>query len=163
MPRGGAAPFPGPRAWEYRFSEADLTDAPGGGRSRDKEPMARFLKFVSCMRPHAFTAAPLLALLGCGSSLGGGPDGGGGAGGNAACQQIATLDHTCATDSDCVAVVHTTSCCGSASWLGLRATESQRFSTLESACDRSYPACGCAAGPPPPTMAPPSLSAARRR
>jgi hypothetical protein len=111
--------------------------------------MARFLKTPPTMRPVALAFASLLTALGCGSTLGGGPDGGGGgAGGSTACQQIATLDQSCATDADCVAVLHTTSCCGSASWLGLRATESQRFSTLESACDRTYPACGCAAGPP---------------
>jgi hypothetical protein len=100
------------------------------------------------MKSHALALAPFLAFLGCGSTLGSGPDGGGGSGGSAACQQIATLDQTCTTDGDCVAVLHTTSCCGSASWLGLRATESQRFATLESACDRTYPACGCAAGAP---------------
>lgn len=78
----------------------------------------------------------------------GGGGRGGGVGGGTACQQVGTLDRSCAKDGDCVAVVHTTSCCGAAVWLGLRATEAQPFATLESTCDASYPACGCASGLP---------------
>ena len=77
-----------------------------------------------------------------------GSGGRGGAGLGSACQQVEALDRSCATDADCVAVVHTTSCCGAAVWLGLRSTEAQAFATLERTCDASYPACGCAAGPP---------------
>ena len=84
--------------------------------------------------------------MGGGGRSGGGGNGGGG--GNSACQQVGTLDSSCAKDTDCVAVVHTTNCCGAAVWLGLRSTEAQPFATLESSCDASYPACGCASGPP---------------
>jgi hypothetical protein len=79
------------------------------------------------------------------AGMGGGGRGGGGA---TACQQVGTLDRSCAKDTDCMAVVHTTNCCGAAVWLGLRSTEAQAFATLESTCDASYPACGCASGPP---------------
>lgn len=65
-----------------------------------------------------------------------------------ACSQVTTVDRSCMVDADCLAVTHTTNCCGSAVWLGIRTSEKQRFATLESACDRTYPACGCAAGPP---------------
>jgi hypothetical protein len=65
-----------------------------------------------------------------------------------ACAQPATVDHTCSVDADCLAVTHTTSCCGSAIWIGIRSSEKDHFAALESACDRTYPACGCAAGPP---------------
>lgn len=80
------------------------------------------------------------------AGMGGGGRGGGG--GATACQQVGTLDGSCAKNTDCVAVVHTTNCCGAAVWLGLRSTEAQPFATLESTCDASYPACGCASGPP---------------
>jgi len=69
-------------------------------------------------------AACLAALLlaACGSSLVG-PDGSatgtGGTGGETACQAAIAVDHTCATDSDCVAVAHTTNCCGQAVSPGL--------------------------------------------
>jgi hypothetical protein len=72
----------------------------------------------------------------------------GGAGGSAACQQVGTLDPSCLVDSDCVAVRHTTNCCGASVWLGINKAGAQMFSTLEAACDASYPRCGCAAGMP---------------
>lgn len=72
----------------------------------------------------------------------------GGAGGSAACQQAAALDQSCGVDSDCLAVRHTTSCCGASVWLGINKAGAQEYSTLESVCDASYPACGCASGPP---------------
>jgi hypothetical protein len=89
---------------------------------------------------------------GAGAGGGGGGSGSGGAGsggaaGNA-CAQIATVDRSCSSDADCLAVSHTTNCCGTDVWIGIRASEKDRFSSLESACDRSYPACGCAEGPP---------------
>jgi hypothetical protein len=75
--------------------------------------------------------------------------GGSGAGGStAACQQVATLDRSCGTNSDCVAVLHRIDCCGATVWLGVRSTESQKFAVIESMCDASYPHCGCGAGPP---------------
>jgi hypothetical protein len=72
----------------------------------------------------------------------------GGVGGTAACQQVGTLDQSCIVDSDCLAVRHTTNCCGTSVWLGINKTGAQEFSTLESVCDASYPACGCPSGPP---------------
>ena len=65
-----------------------------------------------------------------------------------ACAQVAAVDQSCTVDTDCLAVMHTTSCCGSAVWMGIRSSEQQHFAALEGACDRTYPACGCAAGPP---------------
>jgi hypothetical protein len=72
----------------------------------------------------------------------------GGAGGSAACQQASSLDSSCLVDSDCVAVNHTTNCCGAAVWLGINKAGAQAFSTFESACDASYPRCGCGSGVP---------------
>jgi hypothetical protein len=84
-----------------------------------------------------------------GRGTGGGGGGAvGGAGGATACQQVGVLDRSCATDDDCLAVVHTTNCCGAAVWLGIRMTELQSFAALEHICDAGYPACGCASGPP---------------
>lgn len=85
---------------------------------------------------------------GGGGVAGMGSGGRGGGGGATACQQVGTLDRSCTKDVDCVAVVHRINCCGAAVWLGLRSTEAQPFATLESTCDASYPACGCASGPP---------------
>ena len=84
----------------------------------------------------------------CGSSSLGGLDGGGGAGGSGACQAVLALDRSCTTSADCVAVSHTTNCCGQEQVFGLRASEQVRFSTLEAQCDVTYPACGCAAQQP---------------
>lgn len=85
------------------------------------------------------------------SGAGGGHAGAGGAsgaGGGNACALPMTVDSSCNLDADCVAVTHTTNCCGAAVWLGIRATEKPRFDTLEAACDKTYPGCGCASGPP---------------
>jgi hypothetical protein len=71
-----------------------------------------------------------------------------GVGGTAACQQVGTLDQSCIVDSDCLAVRHTTNCCGTSVWLGINKAGGQEFSMLESLCDASYPVCGCAGGPP---------------
>ena len=96
---------------------------------------------------------PLLILLvlsagACGSGSLGGPDGGGGAGGSGACQAVVALDRACTTSADCVAVSHTTNCCGQEHVFGLRASEQARFSALEAQCDATYPACGCATQQP---------------
>jgi hypothetical protein len=80
-----------------------------------------------------------------GATGAGGISGVGGGGGASACAQAASTDRSCTTDADCVLVLHTTNCCGSAVWMGIRSTAQPRFQTLEAACDRSYPACGCAA------------------
>src|SRR6476646_4453400 len=84
----------------------------------------------------------------CGSGSLGGPDGGGGTGGSGACQAVLALDRSCTTSADCVAVSHTTNCCGQEQAFGLRASEQARFATLEAQCDVTYPACGCAAQQP---------------
>jgi hypothetical protein len=97
---------------------------------------------------------------GSGSPGGGGGSGGGGAagagaggasagsGGTSACEAATTVDRKCAIDTDCMAVLHTTNCCGAATWLGIRAAAAVKFATLEQACDATYPKCGCAAGAP---------------
>jgi hypothetical protein len=64
------------------------------------------------------------------------------------CAFVPTIDRSCTVDADCLAFTHTTSCCGSAVWVGVHASEKDRFAALEAACDRTYPACGCASGPP---------------
>jgi hypothetical protein len=63
-----------------------------------------------------------------------------------ACQQIDRLDRSCSTEADCVAVKHVANCCGTARIIGLRASQQASFAALESQCDASYPACGCATG-----------------
>ena len=65
-----------------------------------------------------------------------------------ACGFLPTIDRSCTVDADCLAFTHTFNCCGSAIWVGIRASEKDRFIALETACDRTYPACGCASGPP---------------
>jgi hypothetical protein len=82
------------------------------------------------------------------AGAGGVGDAGAKDGAGSACAQVATVDRTCSVDADCLAVTHTTSCCGSAIWIGIRSSEKDHYAALESACDRTYPACGCAAGPP---------------
>jgi len=92
-----------------------------------------------------------LALAACGSGtlvVDGGPTGTGGAGGAAACQMALAVDRSCATASDCVAVSHTSNCCGQAVVIGIRVSSQSAFQTLEAQCDATYPACGCAAGQP---------------
>jgi hypothetical protein len=85
---------------------------------------------------------------GAGGGAAGAGGGTAGAGGASACAQVGTVDRSCSVDGDCLAVTHTTNCCGSAVWIGIRSSEKDHYTALESACDRTYPACGCAAGPP---------------
>jgi hypothetical protein len=84
---------------------------------------------------------------GRGGSSGAGESGGrGGTGGGAgatACTQATAVDRSCSTDSDCVAVVHETSCCGGLAWIGVRTAVQETFATLEAQCQASYPGCGC--------------------
>jgi hypothetical protein len=47
-----------------------------------------------------------------------------------------------------VAVTHTTNCCGTDVWIGINVAVKPQYSTLEAACDMSYPGCGCAAFSP---------------
>jgi hypothetical protein len=94
-----------------------------------------------------------IAVAGCGSTTLGGPDGGGGAGGAGGtgagpCQAVVALDRSCASAADCTAVFHTINCCGQAQAIGIRASELQRFTGLETQCNATYPACGCAAQAP---------------
>jgi hypothetical protein len=83
-----------------------------------------------------------------GAGSGGDAGGSGGTAGASACQDAVAVERKCTLDADCVAVKHTTNCCGSAIWIGIRASAAQHFSSLEQVCDASYPACGCAAGQP---------------
>ena len=69
-------------------------------------------------------------------------------GGVSACQTIDDLDRSCTVDADCVAVAHTSNCCEQRRYIGIRATEKDRFAANEPSCDASYPACGCAARSP---------------
>ena len=94
-----------------------------------------------------------IALVACGSTLagpdgGGGSTGSGGAGGAAACQAVLALDRSCTTITDCIAVPHTSNCCGQMTFMGIRASEAARDQMLEAQCDATYPACGCAEGAP---------------
>src|SRR5215831_19683251 len=95
-----------------------------------------------------------LVAAGCGSTTtgtggtggGGGGTGRGGAGGAAgatACAEATALDRSCASDGDCVAVVHETNCCGGLAWIGIRKTQQAAFTALEAQCQASYPGCGC--------------------
>ena len=95
---------------------------------------------------------------GGGTGTGGAPGTGGatGAGGTgaridgglSACQIIDSLDRSCTVDADCVAVKHTSNCCGQIRYIGIRATEDALFAANEPACDAGYPPCGCAARQP---------------
>jgi len=91
-------------------------------------------------------ALALFALGGCGS------DASGASGDAVMCGSapltFPTFDKTCATTADCFIALHTTSCCGSITALGLASTERDRFARDEAICDGQYPGCGCAAGPP---------------
>jgi hypothetical protein len=102
-------------------------------------------------RPRGLGAVVVTVAIGCGATqqssidggAGSGGNGAGGGGGASACQQATALDRSCTVDSDCVAVVHMTSCCGGLAWIGIRTSEHGQFTTLEAACQASYPGCGC--------------------
>jgi hypothetical protein len=68
--------------------------------------------------------------------------------GSKACVQATEVRRSCDDDWDCVAAWHVTDCCGSAVWLGIRASAATSYDTLEAACERSYTECTCAAHPP---------------
>jgi hypothetical protein len=115
--------------------------------------LAAYLHENDLVMTRLFPVAVLAFLLGCGSttqsSRDAGGDGGGGRGGTGggagatACAQATAVDRSCSTDSDCVAVVHETSCCGGLAWIGVRKSAQQTFMTLEAQCQASYPGCGC--------------------
>jgi hypothetical protein len=65
--------------------------------------------------------------------------------GGKVCVQAIEVRRSCDDDWDCVAELHVTDCCGSAVWVGIRASAITSFDTLEAACERSYSACTCAA------------------
>jgi hypothetical protein len=75
-------------------------------------------------------------------------DGPGTSDAGSACQMIATLDRSCTAEADCVAVRHVSNCCGQQTFIGIRASESARFQSLEATCDSTYPVCRCGVGPP---------------
>ena len=117
--------------------DVDLALGAGMGDAANDEAMRLQLLMVTAVSAAA-----------CGSGSLGGPDGGGGAGGSGACQAVLALDRSCATGADCIAVSHTSNCCGQEQIIGLRATEQAHFAMLEAQCDPTYPACGCAAQQP---------------
>lgn len=65
--------------------------------------------------------------------------------GGKTCVQATEVRRSCDDDWDCVAELHVTDCCGSAVWLGIRASAITTFDTLEAACERSYSECTCPA------------------
>jgi hypothetical protein len=85
-----------------------------------------------------------------GTSGAGGTDAGaGGQGADSAIECTAvppifpTFDRTCEAPSDCTLVEHTTSCCGSALVMAVRAGEKAAFDAAELVCDDQYPLCDC--------------------
>src|SRR5204862_1041822 len=108
------APTIGPA--EAQFSEkatanapADLAIADGMGDAERDGMMATHRWAIQ-----GVSWLPLM-LAACGSgtlTLDGGPTGTGGTNGVAACQMALAVDRSCTTASDCVAVSHTSNCCG---------------------------------------------------
>lgn len=74
----------------------------------------------------------------CGATDAGTPD---------PCGAVATLTRACTTDSSCAVAIHQTDCCGNTVAIGINHSELMAFTSLESACDASYPVCGCPVGP----------------
>jgi len=86
-----------------------------------------------------------------GSAADGGGSGSGGASGNdaasetgAVCNKDLTFDRSCQTAADCVAAGRMVNCCGQISYMGIHQSELARFATNESACESTFPPCGCA-------------------
>ena len=70
-----------------------------------------------------------------------------------ACDFATMLDRSCGVDGDCAFALHTTDCCGNSIVTGFNSSESATFGARESACDETYPACGCPAfGPTADSM-----------
>jgi hypothetical protein len=67
----------------------------------------------------------------------------------AACGFVDSLDHSCTADADCEVALHQTDCCGSLVAVGINVAADGTFQADETACDATYPGCGCA---PAPTM-----------
>jgi hypothetical protein len=88
------------------------------------------------------------AALGCS----GGENGGSAGSSNISCtganQSFPTFDRSCASETECVLVHHTTSCCGDELIMAIKNGEQASFQTAESACDSQYPGCGCASQGP---------------
>ncbi|MCA9664864.1 MAG: hypothetical protein KC503_04725 [Myxococcales bacterium] len=59
----------------------------------------------------------------------------------------ATISAACSAPSDCIAVEHTTDCCGTNIVIGINKADKAAFDSAEAACDASWPACGCASQP----------------
>jgi len=130
------------RHGEFTCHHTDTDDSRSRGPRR-QVLVTKYAHGTRQRRPVMVGRVLLFLVVVAGSGCGAG----GGASGNA-CAQVATINQSCTTDTDCVAVMHTTSCCGSEHWMGIRVSEQSRFASLESACDKTYPGCGCAAGPP---------------
>ncbi len=54
---------------------------------------------------------------------------------------------TCTVDSDCVARLHQTNCCGTQVAHAVAKSHSDAYDAAEKACTSQYPACGCASQP----------------
>jgi hypothetical protein len=54
------------------------------------------------------------------------------------------FDRHCTGDSECTVAIHQTDCCGNQDAFGVNTGET-RFGAAESACQATYPGCGCAA------------------
>jgi hypothetical protein len=80
---------------------------------------------------------------------GGGTAGVTGAGGVplVACLTVQTLDRSCTTDADCFAAMNIADCCGRLQYIGLRTTAQAQYTSLETQCKSTWPACTCATGP----------------
>jgi hypothetical protein len=78
----------------------------------------------------------------------GGAAGSGGAGGVSPCQAVLALDRSCTTATDCFAAEHQTNCCGQREFIGMGTSAQAQFQSLETKCEATYPACGCAEGQP---------------
>jgi hypothetical protein len=64
------------------------------------------------------------------------------------CGYVDVIDRSCETDTDCSVGLHQTDCCGNAVMLVYLTTDYPVYANGESACQASYPACGCPALPP---------------
>jgi hypothetical protein len=54
----------------------------------------------------------------------------------------------CQSDAECVIKHHTTSCCGSVTYVGIASASVSPFVTCETAWGAHFPACECASGAP---------------
>jgi hypothetical protein len=58
-----------------------------------------------------------------------------------------TFAKTCTMATDCATALHTVSCCGTLTAIGINVAEKPAFNAAEATCEMQYPACGCAQSP----------------